>query len=70
MQMIALGMLILAAHLGGKLFTRLRMSKVTGQLLGGAMVGLTSSTSWGFSGDPAEASTRRCTRSTSSFSFS
>jgi mannitol/fructose-specific phosphotransferase system IIA component (Ntr-type)/Kef-type K+ transport system membrane component KefB len=39
MQMIALGMLILAAHLGGKLFTRLRMSKVTGQLLGGALVG-------------------------------
>jgi len=39
MQMIALGLVILAAHLGGKLCARLRLSEVTGQLLGGALVG-------------------------------
>lgn len=39
MQMIALGLIILAAHLGGKLCARLHLSEVTGQLLGGAMVG-------------------------------
>lgn len=39
MQMIALGLIILAAHLGGKLCARLRLSEVTGQLLGGALVG-------------------------------
>lgn len=39
LQMIALGLLILAAHLGGRLFNRLRLSVVTGQLLGGAVVG-------------------------------
>lgn len=38
-QMIALGLIVLAAHLGGKLCARLRLSEVTGQLLGGAMVG-------------------------------
>jgi len=38
MQMIALGLVILAAHLGGKLCARLRLSEVTGQLLGGALV--------------------------------
>ncbi|HDL64515.1 MAG TPA: hypothetical protein ENH12_03910 [Proteobacteria bacterium] len=38
-QMIALGLIILAAHLGGKLFTRMRLSQVTGQLIGGALVG-------------------------------
>ena len=38
-QMIALGLLIMAAHLGGKLFYRLRLSEVTGQLIGGALVG-------------------------------
>ncbi len=37
--MMALGLIILAAHLGGKLFHRLRLSDVTGQLIGGAMVG-------------------------------
>ncbi len=38
-QMITLGLLILAAHLGGKLFERLGFSVVTGQLLGGVLVG-------------------------------
>ncbi|HOO77243.1 MAG TPA: cation:proton antiporter [bacterium] len=38
-QMMALGLLVLAAHLGGKLFNRLRLSEVTGQLIGGALVG-------------------------------
>ena len=38
-QMETLGLLILAAHLGGKLFERLRLSVVTGQLLGGVLVG-------------------------------
>ncbi|MCK5145352.1 cation:proton antiporter [bacterium] len=38
-QMIALGLIILAAHLGGKLCERLRLSEVTGQLVGGALVG-------------------------------
>lgn len=37
--MIALGLIILAAQLGGKLFIRLRLSQVTGQLIGGALVG-------------------------------
>ncbi len=39
MQMMALGLVILAAHLGGKLCRRLRLSEVTGQLVGGALVG-------------------------------
>jgi mannitol/fructose-specific phosphotransferase system IIA component (Ntr-type)/Kef-type K+ transport system membrane component KefB len=39
MQMMALGLVILAAHLGGKVCHKLRMSEVTGQLVGGAMVG-------------------------------
>lgn len=38
-QMMALGLVILAAHLGGKLCERLRLSEVTGQLVGGALVG-------------------------------
>lgn len=38
-EMIALGAIILAAHLGGKLCRRLRLSEVTGQLVGGALVG-------------------------------
>jgi len=38
-QMIALGLLLLAAHLGGKLCHRLNLSDVTGQLVAGAMVG-------------------------------
>lgn len=38
-QMATLGLLILAAHLGGKLFDRLQLSVVTGQLLGGVLVG-------------------------------
>ena len=38
-EMIALGLIVLAAHLGGKLCRRLRLSEVTGQLLGGALVG-------------------------------
>ena len=38
-QMIALGLVLLAAHLGGKLCERLRLSEVTGQLVGGALVG-------------------------------
>lgn len=39
MQMMALGVILLAAHLGGKLADRLRMSEVTGQLVGGALTG-------------------------------
>jgi len=39
MQMTALGLLILAAHLGGRICRRLRLSEVTGQLIGGALVG-------------------------------
>ncbi len=38
-QMATLGLLILAAHLGGKFFERLGFSIVTGQLLGGVLVG-------------------------------
>lgn len=38
-QMIAVGLLLLAAHLGGKLTDKLGLSDVTGQLLGGIMVG-------------------------------
>ncbi|NQV35069.1 MAG: cation:proton antiporter [Phycisphaeraceae bacterium] len=38
-QMVTLGLLILAAHLGGKLFDRCRLSIATGQLLGGVLVG-------------------------------
>lgn len=38
-QMIALGLLILGAHLGGRLFERLGFSAVTGQLMGGVLVG-------------------------------
>jgi len=38
-QMIALGVVVLAAHLGGKLCRRLELSEVVGQLLGGALVG-------------------------------
>lgn len=39
LQMIALGMVILAAHLFGKLCRRIGISEVTGQIIGGAMVG-------------------------------
>jgi len=38
-QMMTLGLLILGAHLGGRLFERLGFSVVTGQLLGGVIVG-------------------------------
>ncbi len=38
-QMIALGMIILAAHLFGKLCRRIGISEVTGQIIGGALVG-------------------------------
>ncbi len=38
-QMATLGLLILAAHLGGKLFDRWGLSVATGQLLGGVLVG-------------------------------
>ncbi|MFC1766156.1 cation:proton antiporter, partial [Planctomycetota bacterium] len=38
-QMATLGALILAAHLGGRLFERLGFSLATGQLLGGVLVG-------------------------------
>lgn len=38
-EMIALGLIVLAAHLGGRLCRRLRMSEVTGQLVGGALIG-------------------------------
>lgn len=38
-QMLAFGIIILAAHLGGRFCRRLKLSEVTGQLLGGAMVG-------------------------------
>ena len=38
-QMVTLGLLILAAHLGGKLFDRCGLSVATGQLLGGVLVG-------------------------------
>ncbi|MCF7976279.1 MAG: cation:proton antiporter [Phycisphaerae bacterium] len=38
-QMVTLGVLILAAHLGGKLFDRFKLSVATGQLLGGVLVG-------------------------------
>ena len=37
--MMALGVVVLAAHLGGKLCRRLKLSEVVGQLLGGALVG-------------------------------
>ena len=37
-QMIGFGLIILAAHLGGKLCQRINLSEVTGQLLGGALV--------------------------------
>lgn len=39
MQMIALGAVILGAYLGGRITRRLRLSDVTGQLIGGALVG-------------------------------
>jgi mannitol/fructose-specific phosphotransferase system IIA component (Ntr-type)/Kef-type K+ transport system membrane component KefB len=38
-QMMTLGLLILGAHLGGKLFERMGFSVVTGQLMGGVLVG-------------------------------
>ena len=38
-QMIALGAVILGAYLGGRITQKLRLSDVTGQLLGGAAVG-------------------------------
>lgn len=38
-QMVTLGLLILAAHLGGKLFDRCGLSVATGQILGGVLVG-------------------------------
>lgn len=37
--MIAFGLLLLVAHLGGKLSEKLKLSDVTGQLIGGALVG-------------------------------
>ena len=39
MQMLAFGVLIMAAHLGGRLFDRLHLSEPSGQLLGGVLVG-------------------------------
>ncbi len=39
MQMIALGLLLLGAQLGGKFCRRMGLSEVTGQLVGGALVG-------------------------------
>jgi Kef-type K+ transport system membrane component KefB/mannitol/fructose-specific phosphotransferase system IIA component (Ntr-type) len=38
MQMIAMGMIVLASYLGGKICDRFRLSEVTGQLLGGACI--------------------------------
>lgn len=38
-QLIGVGLLILAAHLGGSLFRRMGLSEITGQLLGGILVG-------------------------------
>lgn len=38
-QMVAFGLIILAAHLGGRLCRRFRFSEVTGQIIGGALVG-------------------------------
>lgn len=39
MQMVALGILLLAAYLGGQVSQRLRLSDVVGQMIGGALVG-------------------------------
>ncbi|MGB3112207.1 MAG: cation:proton antiporter, partial [Candidatus Omnitrophota bacterium] len=39
MQMLSLGLLILAALFGGKLSRRLHMGEVVGQVLGGLVVG-------------------------------
>ncbi len=38
-QMVALGIIVLAAHLGGRICRRLKLSEVTGQILGGALAG-------------------------------
>jgi len=38
-QMIALGLVVLGAYIGGRITKRLRMSDVTGQMLGGALMG-------------------------------
>ncbi len=38
-EMVALGLVILSAHIGGKICRRLKLSEVSGQLIGGAMVG-------------------------------
>jgi Kef-type K+ transport system membrane component KefB/mannitol/fructose-specific phosphotransferase system IIA component (Ntr-type) len=38
-QMMTIGLLLLAGHLGGKICQRLGMSEVVGQLLGGVLVG-------------------------------
>ena len=38
-QMMAMGLVVLAAHIGGRFCRRLRLSEVTGQILGGALVG-------------------------------
>lgn len=38
-QMEALGLLVLAAHLGGRLFNKIKLPVPAGQLLGGAIVG-------------------------------
>lgn len=39
MQILSLGLLVLAAHYGSRITTRLRMGKVVGQVLGGLLVG-------------------------------
>lgn len=39
MQMLALGLIVLAAHLGGRVCRRLHVAEVMGQLLGGVLVG-------------------------------
>jgi Kef-type K+ transport system membrane component KefB len=66
-QMATLGLLILAAHLGGKLFDRLGFSVVTGQLLGGVLVGPWALQSMGFM--PAGAAYEQAVESFSFFTF-
>lgn len=38
-QMIAVGVVLLGAYVGGRIFHKLKLSDVTGQMLGGALVG-------------------------------
>jgi len=38
-QMVALGLIVLAGHLGGRMARRLHLSEIMGQLLGGVLVG-------------------------------